>query len=94
MVRTLKWIVKIGMHDILAAKKEGTTFITIPALENIGHDDIQSQNSIAGTRIIEEKQRYIGIEIIGTIKLDVTDEVGGLTAEAKPQGLKGVLIVL
>lgn len=32
--------------------------------------------SIVGTRIIEEKQRYVGIEIIGTIKLDNKDEVG------------------
>lgn len=45
-------------------------------LESIGPSDIQSQNAIVGTRIIEEKQRYMEIEIIGTIKLDIEDEVG------------------
>lgn len=39
----------------MASEKEGTTFISIPGLENVGHNGIQSQNSIAGARLREMK---------------------------------------
>ena len=35
----------------MASEKEGTTFISIPGLENVGHNGIRSQNSIAGARL-------------------------------------------
>lgn len=59
-------------------------------LESIGHGDIKSQNSIVGTRIIEEKQRSMGIVITGTIKLDIKDEVwrGTVLLHQNPRDLK------
>lgn len=56
-------------------------------IENTGHDDIPPQNSIACTRIIEEKTEILEIEIMVTIKPDIKDGMGDCTAIAKPRGL-------
>lgn len=58
----------------------------IHGVENIGHDTFNNKILFQVLGLQKIKQGYIGIEIIGIIKLDIKDGIGYYAAIAKPQG--------